>query len=221
MAETIISRVRGNTPFASPASGTGEQSIDSRGDLLIAQGLPERADIVRLGRSWSGQILDANAFTLLITIPTTLAGLSLQNGEALGGASYIIDRVWCKCVTSTAAANYLTILGQVVPRGTALVAHSALTLIQSLSAKTATYNGLAQLAVASTATGAIANKWMPLGAPVSLPTSTSIAAFVEANINGRIIIPPQANLSLTAQEAVSGGTALLGVEWHEVDLVLG
>lgn len=221
MFNQLIQRFRGGSAGAYLPGQIGEFVGNSRGDQSVAQGLPERAELVRMGRSWSGQLKDANQFTLLITIPTTLADFALQNGEPLGGASYIIDRVWVKCKTSTAAANYLTILGQIIPRGTALVADSANKLVQSLSGKVATYNGLAQIAVASTAVGAIADKWMPLGNQCSLPTSTSIAAFTEAQVYGRYVIPPQATFAVTAQEAVSGGAAIIGVEWHEVQLDLG
>ena len=77
-------------------SNGGNQQIDiSRGgDALVSLGLPERTEVTRLGYSFSTQIPAANAFTLLITIPTTLAELSLQNGEASGGKSYIIERFW-------------------------------------------------------------------------------------------------------------------------------
>src|SRR5436853_6193026 len=107
-------------------------TANGRGDQRIALSLPERSELVRLGRSWGAQIKEGNAFTALITVPTTLAGLSLQNGEATGGASYLIDRVWVKAVTSLAAANYLAILAQVVAPGTALVADSANKTVYSL-----------------------------------------------------------------------------------------
>jgi len=196
-------------------------AINDRAEFIVSQGLPERTELVRLGNSWSAQIKDANAFTALITIPTTLAGLALQNGEPSGGKSYVIDRVWCKNVTTTAAANYVTILAQVITSGTTLVADSANKTVQSLNGKSS-YTGRAQIAIASTAVGALTDKWMPLaGAGNSQPTSTSIAALVEANVYGKYVIPPGATFALNAQEAVSGGTMILGVEWHEVQLPIG
>jgi hypothetical protein len=203
--------------------GSGAFPVDqnNRGDLCFAQALPERAELVRLGNSYGAQIKEGNAFTALITIPTTLAELALQNGESAGGKSYVIDRVWVKDVTTTAAANYVTILGQVVVPGTALVADSANKTIQSLSGKP-NYGGKAQLAVHSSSVGALQDKWFTLGAAgISQPTSTSIAAAYEALCYGRYVIPPGGTFALNAQEAVSGGTCILGVEWHEVQLDLG
>lgn len=206
-------------------SAFGEQvedvpAINMRGDWLMAQSLPERSELVRLGGSWGAQVKEGNAFTALITVPTTLAELALQNGETAGtGKSYLIDRVWVKCVTSLAAANYLTILAQLTPPGTALVADSANKTIYSLSGKGA-YTGRAQLAVHSSSTGAVADKWEALGG-LSLQTSTSIAASYDEIVYGRYIVPPQGTFNLNAQEAVSGGTLILGVEWHEVYMPLG
>jgi len=204
--------------FNSP--GVQYPQVNLGGDLAVAQGLPERAELVRMGNSWSAQIKEANAFTLLITIPSTLAELALQNGEATGGKSYVIDRFWCKTVTSTAAANYLTMLAQVTPPGTAIVADSANKVVSSLSGKAA-YTGKAQLAVHSVLTGALADKWVAAGNNNNLTSAANIAAMVEAYCYGRYIIPPGGVFNLNAQEAVSGGTAILGVEWHEVQLDLG
>ena len=153
-------------------------------------------------------------------MPTTLANFALQNGESAGGKSYIIDRVWVKDVTTTAAANYITILAQVIPPGTTLVTDSANKTVYSLSGKP-NYGGKAQIAIASTAVGAVADKWTILGSAGSQPTSTSIAAAYEAFVYGRYVIPPGGTFAVNAQEAVSGGTLIAGVEWHEVFTPLG
>ncbi len=202
--------------FNTPTGGEQQGVFNNRGDLLVANSLTERAELVRLGNSWGACIKDANQFTLLITIPTTLADLSLQNGEASNGKSYIIERVWITAKTSLAAANYLTIMAQLVPSGTALVADSANKLVWSLSGR-ASYTGKAQIALASTATGCIADRWFRLGG-LSLPTSTTIGAAYDVPCFGRYVVPPGASFNLTAQEAVSGGAATLGIEWHEVQL---
>lgn len=218
--QALMGRVRGSGgPPALSDSQLAVPDMTSRGDLLLAQGLPERADLVRLGNSWGAQIKEADAFTLLITAPTTLAALALQNGEQSGGKSYIIDRVWLKAVTSLAAANYLALLAQVTPPGTAIVADSANKTVYGLSGKK-NYGGKAQIAIASIVTGALADQWAPIGASQALGTSTSIAAAFEAFVYGRYVIPPGGVFNIGAQEAVSGGTAIVGVEWHEVQLAL-
>lgn len=224
MSTVETTELRGRTRGTSlPAYSEGDDripAINPRGELLTSLVLPERAELVRLGASWGAQVPAASAWTALITIPSTLSNLALQNGEASGGKSYVIDRFWVKNVTTTAAANYVTPLAQLVPSGTTLVADNAAVLRYSLSGRSLNYSGRAQLVMASTATGCLADKWMHFPSS-SQPTSTSIAACTEVLCYGRYIVPPGGSFNLNAQEAVSGGTLIAGVEWHEVQLGLG
>ncbi len=193
-------------------------AMNNGGDLLIAQALPERSELVRLGYSFSAQMPAASAWTLLITIPTTLSSLALQNGEPTGGKSYIIDRFWIKAVTSMASACWLTPLSQVVPPGTALVADNAAVLRLGLSGSgIATGRTRSQLVMASTATGCLLDKWNH-HAGINVSPTTNIAATVEVQCYGKYIIPPGGSFNVSAQESVSGGTAICGIEWHEVQL---
>ena len=154
----------------------------------MAQGIPERSEIVRLGNSWTAQMPAASAWTLLITIPTTLANLSLQNGNIAGGKSYIIDRFWIKAVTSMASACALTPLSQVVSPGTTLVANNAAVLQNNLAGLGGT-SSTAQLVMASTATGCLQDKWNHHNSAIIAPT-TNIAATIEVQCYGRYIVPP-------------------------------
>lgn len=204
-------------------SSGGNQLLDMNrtGDFLVAQGLPERSEVVRMGFSFSAQHPAASAWTLLITIPSTLANLSLQNGEASGGKSYIIDRFWIKAVTSMASACALTPLSQLVPPGTAQVADDTTVLRMSLSGKASPAAATsAKIVMASTATGCLTDKWNH-HASAQVPATTNIATLVEVQCYGRYIVPPQGSFNINAQESVSGGTAIAGVEWHEVQLDLG
>lgn len=213
--------VRGGVDiYHTPPGGEMQTNYNNRGDMLVSLSLPDRAELVRQGGSWSCQLKEANAFTLLITIPSTLATLCLQNCESQGGKSYVIDRVWTKCVTTTAAANYITTLAQLLPPGAAVVAHSANVTISSMSGKSA-YTGKAQICAATILPAFVADKWQAVGTCLLLPTSTSIAAYGEAQLYGRYIVPPGGCFGVSAQEAVSGGTAIQGIEWHEVQLTLG
>lgn len=218
---TMYGTVRQGSRRNYSSGGTQLIDISRGGDLLVSQGLPERSEIVRMGQSFSAQMPAASAWTLLITIPTTLANLSLQNGEASGGKSYIIDRFWVKAVTSMASACALTPLSQLVPAGTAQVADDATVLRMSLSGKAAPAAlTLAKIVMASTATGCLTDKWNH-HASAQVPATTNIATLVEVQCYGRYIVPPQASFNINAQESVSGGTAIAGVEWHEVQLDLG
>lgn len=199
----------------------GNQTLDMNlgGDLLVSQGLPERSELVRNGRSFSAQMPAGSAWTLLITIPTTLANLSVQNPNTTASkVCYIIDRFWIKAVTSMASACWLTPLSQLVPAGTTLVANDATVLRTNLSGGTGV--STAQIVMASTATGCLTDKWNHHGGANVSPT-TNIAACVEVQCYGRYIVRPGASFNINAQESVSGGTAIAGVEFHETELDLG
>lgn len=210
--------IGGADVYDTSAGGEQQLTLNNRGDLRINQSLPERSELVRLGNSYAAQMPAASAWTLLITIPTTLSNLALQNGEAVGGKSYIIDRFWIKAVTSTASAGVITPLANIGTPGTALVADNAAVLRWNLSGKVG--NSKSQLVMASTATGALTDKWMHYESALQAMT-TNIAACKEVLCYGRYVIPPQGIFNINAQESVSGGTAIAGVEWHEVQIKLG
>lgn len=200
---------------------SGPQSFDLNlgGEQLFSQVLPPRAELVRLGRSFSAQIPAANAFTLLITIPSTRAELALQNPNATATKTcLIIERFWIKNVTSEASAGELTPLSQLVASGTTLVADNTAVLRTNLAGKAA--SPTATLCIASTATGAVTDKWNH-HASKTQPETTNIAACIEVNCFGKYIVPPGGIFNINAQESVSGGTAIAGIEWHEVEMDVG
>lgn len=219
MLASLVARVLGRSR---PNYGDGSYPpyMNPRGDQSVALGLPERTELVRLGASYSAQVPAGSAFTLLITIPTTRAELALQNAAPLdSGVCLVIERFWVKAVTSMASAAALTPLSQVVPPGTTLVADNAAVLRVSLSGKP-TYAGYGTLCIASTATGCLTDRWNHHESGETSAT-TNIALTKEVNCYGKYLVPPGGNFSMNAQESVSGGTAIVGVEWHEAVLVRG
>lgn len=209
----IYGAVRQGSRRAYTSAGVQTLDLNAGGDFLVAQGLPERTEIVRMGYSFAAQIPAANAFTLLITIPTTLAEFSLQNASPT--KSYIIDRFWIKAVTSMASAGWLTPLSQLVKPGTTLVANNAAILRTNLAGSVNTDS--AQICIASTATGCLTDKWNHHQG-VNVSPTTNIATCVEVLCYGRYIVPPSGSFNINVQESVSGGTGICGVEWHEVAL---
>ena len=199
------------------SAGDSKLAINARGDLCANLSLPERTEVVRLGASFGAQVPAASAWTALITIPTTLSNLALQNGSST--LSYIIDRFWVKAVTSTASAGVVTPLAQLVVPGTTLVADNTAVLRYNLAGK-ANATSSAQLVMASTATGCLTDKWMHFSSAIQSMT-TNIASCMEVLCYGRYIVPPGGSFNINAQESVSGGTLIAGVEWHEVRLDLG
>lgn len=193
--------------------------MNSRGEWLMSQGLPERTELVRLGYSWGAQIPTGSAFTFVNAWPTTRAELVLCNGELAGGKTYIIDRCWMANITSQAAAQPYSLLGQLAPSSLAIAAatDNAAVLRQSLSGKLKVYNGNAKLALANTAF-ALTNLWFALGnGPIS-PMTTNLGASMEVNVFGKYLVPPGAAFCLAGLAGTAAGTAICGIEWHEVQL---
>lgn len=74
VASTLLARLR---TYAADLYSSGDNPVaaNARGDLMVAQGLPARTEIVRLGDSWATQILTASAFTYVNAWPTTRSEL--------------------------------------------------------------------------------------------------------------------------------------------------
>lgn len=206
-------------PDYAEGTNTGNATLNNRGDLVVAQALPERAELVRLGNSWGAQIPTASAFTFVAAWPTTRAELVLWNGEAVGGKTYIIDRVWLTNITSQAAAQPYSLLAQVAPSslGIAAPANNTAVLRQSLSGVKSTYTGNGRYMLANTAF-ALANLWFPLGPSVMSPMTTNLGASLEAVVYGKYLVPPGAAFCLAGLAGTAAGTAICGIEHHEVQL---
>lgn len=197
----------------------GAPAINPRGELLVSQGLPERAELTRLGASWGAQIPTGSAFTPVAAWPTTRAELVLCNAEVAGGKSYVIDRVWLANITSQAAAQPYSLLAQLVPQalGIAAATDNTAVLRQQLSGKNTTYGGNARWALANTAF-ALANKWFALGNSVMSPMTTNLGGALEVQCYGRYIVPPGAAFCLAGLAGTAAGSMICGIEHHEVQL---
>jgi hypothetical protein len=196
-----------------------QQNFNNRGDQLVALGLPQKAEIARMGGMWTSRIATASAFTFIAAWPTTRAELVLYNGELPGGKSYIIDSAWMYGITSMAAAQPATLVGQLVPAVATIPTHDTAQLISSRNGKP-TYAGRGRVAVANTAAGQVANLWDVLGS-INLPMTTNLAAALLADLWGAYIVPPGGVFALGGLAGTASGTAIIGVTWAEVQLALG
>lgn len=211
----ILGRVRGLSPNNSPENREDEQfHITPTGEQLIAEGLPERAEIVRLGDSW--QVM-SNAFAPLIAVPTTAGALTLWNGEPGNGKVYIIDSVaitkviidvtingiftlWMQCIKSPMAAP--------IDVGFAKV---------SLSGKT-NYGGRAR-SVATSVT--LANNWINYGNTPVGATAIAGSAWLQLDYsphNKCIIVPGAACTIHVSENNTLAGEFRATMRWHEIQL---
>lgn len=209
----IVGRVRGADPGNYAENRDTEQfHMNSSGEQLIAQGLPTKAEIVRLGDSW--QVLSAAA-TGLAVVPTTAGLLTLWNGEPGNGKFYAIDSITAtKIIIDVTTNDIATIWAQIIRPPMATPTDAALT-IRSLNGKYS-YGGRARTVATGTT---IANRWEPIGQIANQAAVVGGSAWAQADIDvlGRLIVPPGGAISLTASEVTAtASTFRFCIRWHEV-----
>jgi hypothetical protein len=217
-------QIRGNIRTYFGAAGQDLQPMLSDGGAqIMVQGLPERAELVKLGASWGAGLPTGSAFAPVAAWPTTVSNLVLANGEAVGGPTYIVDRAWMSAITAGSTGPSV-ILAQTIPYGsTGAFTDTATILRRQLSLRGSAFSSNAKLS-ATAANVLVASQWFPLGPSVGYSSSAvagNIGTTCEADIKGRILIPPGAALAFAGVASVAAGTSIMGVEWHEVLLNLG
>ena len=219
MKNTIYMSVRGSQQ-PNYAEGTDEQpQLNTRGEQIIAQGLPPLCQLVGAGNSY--QVATTTAATPVVAIPTTAALIGLWNGEPDNGKTYVIDSVFALVVASTAAQQTMSILGNL-----------SLAQIPTAIANTLTprclraglpYRGAARVAVGITlnATDGVAANWFTIGnnPPQIAGATNNIGSALDFNCNGMFIVPPKNQFSLTVIAPVATASSIqVGFRWHEIQM---
>jgi len=209
----IAARVRGTEAPSYPENRDTEQfHMNSLGDQIVSQGLPTRAEIVRLGNSY--QVLGA-ASTGLTAVPTTAGLLTIWNGEQGGGNFLVIDSITAtKVIIDVTTDDLATVWAQIIRPPMATPTDAALT-IRSLSGRYS-YGGRVRTVASSTT---LANRWMPLGQIPNVSAAIAGSAWAQADIDvlGRFVVPPGGAFTLTASEVTAtASTFRFCIRWHEV-----
>lgn len=210
----IFGRVRGALRDVFAVSDQKPALADG-GELLVAQGLPELTEVVKLGQSL--HILSA-ATAALTAVPTTTAGHSLWNGEGGGGKSYVIDSFGTvEIVTDATQQNSLALFAMMNKGQIAAPSDAGLTR-GSMSG--APYRGRSRTVAAASVTD---DGWTPHG-PAS-PGATAFAGAVwrvtEFNARGLYVVPPGHQFSIAAAKTVATASQIrYFIRWHEVQLAL-
>ena len=185
------------------------------GDLYVAQGSLPYQEMTRQGDGW--QVMNTSALAALVVRPSTLSNLTLWNGELAGGKSYVVFRVMAFNLVSTAAEARAGIW--LCSHPVNMTAPTAdITAIKSTRGK-ATYAGRA---VVDTNATVVDDGWFPWGDGKFdvEPTGVLPGAISTPRIDGAIIIPPQAGLSIQVVAGVVGNTYTCGFHWFEKVLTL-
>jgi hypothetical protein len=177
-------------------------------EQLVAQGLPIGAEMVRKGRAWGTMTVTAAAG--IVVRPSTLAALELWNGAPLGSVSLIIDRLFFFNLVSTAVVEGFSGWAQVTT--TKAAPSSASLAVRGNSGKQG-YTGLAVNAIGTTV---LDNGWFPWGNAYN-KAAGGVVPFgaIEAQVNGRLIVPPGSSLCLHVVSSLVGQTFTMGAMWYE------
>jgi hypothetical protein len=155
-------------------------------------------------------------------IPSTACLLGLWNGEPDNGKSYIIESVFAMRIVTSAAFQEMTILTNVSLQPIPTAIANTLTP-RCLSGNRIGYGGNARVAVGITlaaAAGGVASNWFPVGNTYQIASgATNLGGTREVNVQGRYIIPPKGQFSLSVIAPVATASSIVcGVRWHEAIL---
>lgn len=212
----MMGRVRGKMEGEYAPDTEGAQiHVNTRGDVLVAQALPELTSLVAMGNTWG--ILSAST-AALTGVPTTTAGHTIWNGEPPAGKCYAIDSFGAlEIVTDATQQNSIAIFAlnewSVCPYGAPTDA--ALTKASMSGRK---YGGRAKSAAGGTV---VDDGWQPHGP--STPANTAFAGAVwrvtEALVRGLYLVQPGGKFSVAAAKTVATASQIrYFIRWHEVQL---
>jgi hypothetical protein len=212
---------------ASSPDVQAQVALNDQLELLVANAASPYAELVRPGRAF--EVHCTAAIAAVVALPTTAALLSLWNGEQDGGRSYVIDRVWALRIASTTAiasqAALIGCLGQT--RVASLGAASGLpaNALNSNNGKDTRAVSYLNAVALDAVTGVVGN-WRVLpgqtgGVKISAGAATVGGDFINAEVNGRIIVAPGRAFGMHVFAPLVAETFIAGIEWHEKQLRLG
>lgn len=198
--------------------GGGDQErrleVSPQGDLFVAHDLPSYTEITRKGESWATMATAAVAG--LVVRPTTTAALEIFNNETSGGKSLVIDRLFSNNLVSTNVIESFQLYAMVTrPKAAPTDAALAITSLSGKAAGTRTVFTAASTTV-------VDNGWFPWGESFTKGAGGVVPhGGIVAEVNGRIIVPPQSSLCLHTLASLVGQTFTHGASWFFEQLTLG
>jgi hypothetical protein len=188
--------------------------LNHRGDLLVAQSLPPRAELVSRGHSW---FVKGAAAAPVVATPTTASLLLLWNGSS--DRVYVIDSVFLVQVVVTAAIQNVGILANIAKQKVTTAPTNDLTPLPLYGNRKYAGEAIVDEGATLDAVNGVAAAWMPLGSTGPGQNTLQIGTIVDVDVQGLIILPPGGQLALTALAGTATAASVqLGVRWHELKL---
>lgn len=208
--------------FDQRAPGDEESlGLNEQGALLVALDSSPYGELVRSGRAF--EVHTTTAVAAVVAVPTTAVLLQIYNNEADDGRAYIIDRVWGLMAAGTAAAGQGALIGAL---GQTRVAAPALALlaINALNGTGGKDTRVTQSTAALDAVTGVVGNWRVLPGQtggLKVGAAATPGVFINADVNGRLMVPPGRSFGVHVLADVVGSTFTVGIEWHEKLFKLG
>lgn len=187
------------------------------GGLLVTQTFSPEIELARKGNGFMA--ITTTAVAGLVDRPTTAALATLVNNEPGGGKSYIIDAFLAFMLVSGAAQGFGTVWACVHPVGRADSVTNNITARGSLTGKQIVNPGLSIFGIDDTITN---DGWFPWGhvAMSDAIVGTIPGGGTEIPVNGKIILPPTAAVSLHVVTSSTNEDYTVGVRWYEEQMAV-
>ena len=186
--------------------------LNELAEQLIAGGLPPYTECVRRGTGWA--TMSTAAVAGLVVRPTATAAFEIFNGYASGGRSLIIDRLFWHNLVSTNVIESFTGWAAVTAPKAAVAAGSF--VVRGSSGKA--YPGPV---IAAAGTTVIDSGWFPWGGGFTKGAGGVVPhGAICAEVNGRLIVPPQCSLCLHVVSSLVGQTFTQGASWFEETITI-
>ena len=178
------------------------------GDLYVAQNLPPYALLTAAGRGWWAQATSAAAGTT--TIPTTTARGTLWNGYS--DKVLIVDRLFANSEAYDAGVNFFFLWVCVHAKVTTPIDGDI--AIHGLRSGDVNYGGRAKFDVDETVNN---DGWFSVGNSVETKAANAAGmSNIDYKMEGRIVLPPDGQMSLHVGCNDSNPTFQVGCSWYEV-----
>ncbi len=189
-------------------------AANERQEQLVAQGLPQYAEMARRGNGWG--TMSTSAVAGLVVRPSTTAAFEIFNGYPSGGKSLIVDRLfWFNLVSAQVAQGFT---GWACVTAAKAAVSSGSFVVRGHTGKA--YGGPV---IAAASTTIIDSGWFPwaVGSTKAIEaTVTPNGGAVAYDVAGRLIVPPQCSLCLHVVAQTTASTFTQGAQWFEEQLAI-